>query len=205
MEKALVFSEPFISADLIQDEQDISIQNKSIIINIDSEPLKLEDISVPSMKSIICNNTIIKKTKSIIQVNIPGGDYNGNTKVLDKSIIENSWHLAYNLFNLPQLRNTKLWRSEKATLRNIELNLWYASAGTDCGLHVEHDFMEIHTQIYGFGKMQKFHENDMESLYQEVYMSPGYSHDPFFTESGEYPWHQYQAITDCIWMAIEIH
>jgi hypothetical protein len=91
----------------------------------------------------------------------------------------------------------------------VKLNLWYTPEDTDCGIHTGHQFLEVHTQIFGNGHMQKFRENNSESLYEDVPMSPGFTHEPFFTvrsdRSFSYPWHRYYAETDCIWMAIELH
>ena len=57
--------------------------------------------------------------------------------------------------------------------------------------------------------MQKFRQNNVDTLYEDVLMPPGFTHDPFFTlaidRSFSYPWHRYYADTDCIWMAIELH
>jgi hypothetical protein len=51
---------------------------------------------------------------------------------------------------------------------------------TDCQLHKVHekplDFLEVHTQIYGLGRMQKFHKNDKSSIYYEKMMSQGETH-----------------------------
>jgi hypothetical protein len=91
----------------------------------------------------------------------------------------------------------------------LKLNLWYTPEETDCGIHTGHQFLEVHTQILGTGHMQKFRENDAATLYEDVAMLPGYTHDPFFVlesdRSFSYPWHRYYADTDCIWMAIELH
>lgn len=91
----------------------------------------------------------------------------------------------------------------------ISVNLWFAPAGTDCVIHDEHDFIEIHTQVHGYGRMQKFRSPDPSTLYEDVEMSPGTTHAPFgrTTGTGEfrYPWHQYRADTDCIWLAVEYH
>ena len=91
----------------------------------------------------------------------------------------------------------------------LKLNLWYTPEETDCGIHTGHEFLEVHTQVLGTGHMQKFRENKADSLYEDVAMPPGYTHDPFFTvapdRSFSYPWHRYYADTDCIWMAIELH
>ena len=91
----------------------------------------------------------------------------------------------------------------------LKLNLWYTPAETDCGIHTGHQFLEVHTQVLGTGHMQKFRENRADTLYEDVLMPPGFTHDPFFTvgndRSFRYPWHRYYADTDCIWMAVELH
>jgi hypothetical protein len=91
---------------------------------------------------------------------------------------------------------------------NVLVNLWFAPAGTDCGIHNEHDFLETHTQIHGSGRMQKFTAPRHDALYEDVPMSTGATHEPFCgTERGRfrYPWHQYRADTDCVWLAVEYH
>jgi hypothetical protein len=91
----------------------------------------------------------------------------------------------------------------------LKLNLWYTPEETDCGIHTGHQFLEVHTQILGTGHMQKFRENNADTLYEDVLMPVGFTHDPFFTVGDDgkfsYPWHRYFADTDCIWMAIELH
>ncbi len=91
----------------------------------------------------------------------------------------------------------------------VKLNLWFSPPDTHCGIHNIHEFLEIHTQIYGTGKMQKFHDNSYETMYEDVVLSPGQTHSPFavVTKDGSfrYPWHQYYAETDCIWLAVEYH
>ena len=92
----------------------------------------------------------------------------------------------------------------------VRVNLWFAPAGTDCFIHNRHDFIEVHTQVAGLGRMQKFKEQDHSTLYQDLPMSPGWTTpDPFCSLGPEgayvYPWHQYYADTDCVWLAIEYH
>jgi len=91
----------------------------------------------------------------------------------------------------------------------VKLNLWYTPEETDCLIHTGHKFLEVHAQILGTGHMQKFRENNPETLYQDVLMPPGFTHDPFFViandRSFSYSWHRYYADTDCIWMAVELH
>ena len=113
------------------------------------------------------------------------------------------WPHVYEVFPFDNLKDVKLWRSPKDRIDNIELNLWYAPEKTDCAIHNEHDFSEIHTQVYGIGYMQKFHTNDYAALYQTIGLLPGSSHKRFCNDNQEYPWHQYLSETDCIWLVME--
>ncbi len=205
MEKILNFSEPFISIEHVAFEEDYEIDEKSIIVNIDLDPLQIDDIELPSLKSIIADDTFIRKATNMLVITIANEDFVGKNLDIEEDIIRNNWHHVFDLFNAPHLEKTPLWSSQKARIGNLELNLWYAPAKTNCGIHNQHHFQEVHTQLYGLGRMQKFHRNSFNSLYQEVYMAPGFTHDPFYSNTGEYPWHQYLADTDCIWLAIEKH
>ncbi|CAL9413328.1 hypothetical protein SUDANB58_01692 [Streptomyces sp. enrichment culture] len=97
-----------------------------------------------------------------------------------------------------------------AELFEVRVNLWFAPAGTDCFIHNRHEFIEVHTQVAGRGRMQKFRRQDHGTLYQDLPMGPGYTTpDPFCSLGPDgafvYPWHQYHADTDCVWLAIEYH
>lgn len=89
--------------------------------------------------------------------------------------------------------------------------IWFSPEQTNVGIHKKHDFLEIHTQISGIGRMQKFTKNDYESLYGELRLSPGQSHSPFCvvdpqnSDNYVYPWHQYYSDSDCIWIATEYY
>jgi hypothetical protein len=90
------------------------------------------------------------------------------------------------------------------------VNLWFSLEGTDCALHNQHDFIEVHTQVHGTGRMQKFRAHEPRTLYEDILMSPGFTTpDPFCEVTGDgqfaYPWHQYYSDSDCIWLAIEYH
>ena len=95
----------------------------------------------------------------------------------------------------------------------LKVNIWYCPSRTDCAIHCVHqkplDFLEVHTQIYGVGRMQKFHTDQFETRYEDTVMGPGMTHQPYasLNEKGEYiyPWHQYYGDSECIWMANEFH
>jgi hypothetical protein len=64
--------------------------------------------------------------------------------------------------------------------------------------------------VHGLGRIQKFTAQDHGTLYEDLRMSPGYTTpDPFCDiapdGSYRYPWHQYYADTDCVWLAVEYH
>lgn len=92
----------------------------------------------------------------------------------------------------------------------VIVNLWFAPAGTNCLIHRDHSFIEIHSQITGIGHMQKFRAQYDTSPYENIALAPGATTElPFCILNGEgvpvYPWHQYFAESDCIWLAIEYH
>ena len=205
MEKTLIFSEPFLTAEHITYTHNFKINGKAIVINIDLDPLEFDELSLPTFKSVVCANTTIELVKNMLLFTIPEGGYLAKNQSIDREIIETSWQHIYELTNNDRLKSVELWRSEKIKMDHLELNLWFAPKGTQCGIHNMHDFLEVHTQIYGLGRMQKFRTKDPSSIYQEVYMSPGFSNNPFYSNLGLYPWHQYVADTDSIWLAIEQH
>jgi hypothetical protein len=88
-------------------------------------------------------------------------------------------------------------------------NLWFSPSGTDCGIHDTHPFIEVHTQVSGYGRMQKFDARDHATLYEDQQLSPGTTNPvPFCADRNGafvYPWHQYRADTDCLWLALEYH
>ncbi|MCR4265835.1 hypothetical protein [Nitratireductor sp. ZSWI3] len=91
----------------------------------------------------------------------------------------------------------------------IRLKCWWSPCETDCFIHTEHPFLEVHTQIHGEGRMQKFRENDASTIYEDVVMMPGFTHEPFCRVTGAnewtYPWHRYYTVREGIWLAIELH
>lgn len=99
---------------------------------------------------------------------------------------------------------------------NIKCYLWFAPQQSHCGIHNNHKYIEIHTQISGIGYLPKFSQQDITTIYEDYRMAPGYSTTKPFcvvtadeTESCKihftYPWHEYYAETDCVWLVAEYH
>jgi hypothetical protein len=201
-QRILQFSEPFLKVTCFDKVNDLRIDNKTIVLNASDTELTIEERPLLPWRSSIFASVTIPTAVRILCVTLDTDLFSDNTFPHAGSLKE-SWTPVRDIY--PNLQDLKLWRSKKDRIDNIEFNLWYAAAGTDCGIHNEHDFRELHTQIFGVGRMQKFHKNNRDSLYQEVFMSPGYTHYPFYDEDGKYPWHQYLADTDCVWLATEFH
>ena len=198
------FSEPYIKVQYLEDVSDYRINGRTIVFNVDEKSeILIEGKSLKSLQSSIFANVVIPSARRFVSITVEP-DFLSQNSYKYASEIKKKWSHVSELFPLPDLKDINLWRSEKEIVNGVAFNLWFANAGTNCGLHNEHEFREIHTQIFGIGRMQKFHKNDRASIYQEVFMSPGYTHEPFYDENSQlYPWHQYFADTDCIWLAAE--
>lgn len=108
--------------------------------------------------------------------------------------------------------------SDRLCRFEVRLTAWLASAGTDCGVHREHSFLEHHIQLAGLGCMQKFHDRGLSSLYETQHLAEGSAQpglhcrwpvddpvDPGTFAPPTYPWHQYRARTDCVFAVVEYH
>jgi hypothetical protein len=224
--RRLQFSDEFVEAYLVEDLQNFTVED-GIVINLDETPMIVGgDVPsiVPPWKSTTLHNGNIIAARRVVVVRAR------NTTNLGGLTLSSGWDWFGNRFaKFP--RNAPLYISRYDEICDIEvnplvftnqsttsdktlpyrmrLNLWWSPTGTDCYMHNEHPFLEIHTQVYGCGRIQKFRERNEATLYEEITMAPGYTHDPFVrvNSSGlpEYPWHRYFSDSDAIWLAIELH
>ncbi len=118
-------------------------------------------------------------------------------------VCRKEWAPVYEIFPFEIFKDADFFRSPKIKLGELEFNFWYCGENFSCGIHNEHNFFEIHTQILGRGEMQKFGSLEEDSIYQREILSPGNTHKPFFTKERKYPFHRYKSISKCIWLAIE--
>ncbi|GAA2801345.1 hypothetical protein GCM10010441_27710 [Kitasatospora paracochleata] len=218
--RALAFSGPLVAAAHVAGARAHRIAGEAVVLNAGPTPAALAGRprkSLPPLASTVLRDAVVEQADHLVVLRPTEGPLAGLTG-------EPGWHhLAESLPSYP--RDTPLWRSPQDTLGTVRLdpgpllreaagaerefavrvNLWFAPAGTDCGIHHEHPFVEVHTQIHGLGRMQKFHRPTRESRYEDVPMAPGNTHEPFCDRALEYPWHQYRADTDCVWLAVEYH
>lgn len=226
--KRLNFSGAYLDAKYVENVENYPIPHRTIAINPQASDAYLSETHtsiIPAFSSTILKDTIIQKAESLLLLEVV------ETNNIGKIIFEQQWDLLGNIIeNFP--KDLPLWRSPQDEAGIVEIdpylmtrqsstphqkekfsvkvNLWFAPSHTHCAIHNQHEFIEIHTQIFGQGRMQKFKEEKFETLYEDILMSPGYTTFVPFCQVNEqhrytYPWHQYYADTDCIWLAIEYH
>lgn len=203
MIKQINFSNQFFKAEYIENSGDFAIKNYGILVNLDEEQITInKQSSLGYCKSYLLKNYRIQgKIKKAILVGFNFDPAKENKK-LNKFCIEN-WDSNKKRYpEDPSKWHFKILRSPIEKIGNIEFNCWFLPKNTASSIHIEHLFEEVHTQIYGLGIMNKFKKQNYETVYQRMYMPPGFTHDFFFDEKRIYPWHQYEAVTSCIWLAI---
>jgi hypothetical protein len=226
--KQLSFSNQYLDARWITDADRLEVDARTIVVNISTRPIVYSaggtDGFLLPFKSTILQRAVLRSVESAILIK------QMRTTNIGGSILGEGWRHLHDL-DPSFSRSTPLWLSSQDDVGHVDLdprvmvnqadapgtarpfdikvNLWFSPAETDCVIHTGHKFLEVHTQVYGTGHMQKFVDDDQSTLYEDVYMTPGLTHQPFpiVGDAGEfeYPWHRYYSDTDCIWMAIELH
>lgn len=223
----LSFSSSFIQALWITNARDFRINKPTIVTNLGTSPLAIDaqiPYQIPPFKSSLVADVTISYGKSFIAARVIdntgiGGIINSegwrrygdidDTFPRDTPLYVSSQDVL-NVIDLDPRKMTYQPSSKELWQRfQVKVNLWFTPANTNCVIHTGHVFLEVHTQLFGIGHMQKFHDNSLNRLYNDVFMGPGYTHDafPIVNDDGtfQYPWHRYYSDTECIWMAIELH
>ncbi|MCI5168629.1 MAG: hypothetical protein D3903_21675 [Candidatus Electrothrix sp. GM3_4] len=226
------FASENITAYTVSNVQDFPLSQRSIIVNMGPEPIFFDEQPQKGLaprKSTILHNKKIISAALVMVLEVDSRINLGNV------ILSEEWGSAEKLFG-DDLQGVPLWKSPQVDIGaitlnpfsilgqesdcghnkgaeitfRIKVNIWFATACANCAIHNHHDFIEFHTQITGTGRMQKFIGKTIDTLYEDVILGEGQTHDIFCTalddgRSFEYPWHQYYSDTDCIWMATELH
>lgn len=222
--RPLAFSGEYVQAQLVEGVRDYVAEG--VVTNLSSEAMIVGgDIPgiIPPWKSTILRGGRIAKAERVSIVDVPdptnlggvmfdGWDWFGNRMAefprttplfISKHDIVGEVTLNPWLFsNHPEPR-------DDLVDYRIQLNLWWAPARTDAVIHNSHSFLEIHTQIYGLGRIQIYRDQAGRELYREISAAPGDTHDPIVriaeARRYTYPWHRGWTDEECVWMAIELH
>ncbi|MBL8014636.1 MAG: hypothetical protein JNK26_00390 [Candidatus Doudnabacteria bacterium] len=204
MRTKLSFSNKFFDAELLEDLDVLEISQYGLLINISDEPIIIDAYNtlLPSKSYLLKDFELESKISKAILLTFAFDPARTNPD-LNKYCTENWDNNQKRYPNDPTKWVYKILRSPVERIGNLEFNCWFLPSDTASSIHNTHPFpKEFHTQIYGLGIMNKFKEQDDQSLYQRVYMAPGFSHDTFYDKDFNYPWHQYEAVSDCIWLAV---
>ncbi|MCT2578796.1 MULTISPECIES: hypothetical protein [unclassified Mesorhizobium] len=221
----LSFADDFIFAKLVEDVHDYPVED-AVVVNVSPSAMITGDehpAIVPAWKSTWLKGGQIKSAERAALLKVRKATNLGGCIFRGWDWLGNrikSFPRDTPLFISPQdeigtvSTDPLVFTNERAApgtpqTFTLKLNLWWSPGDTDCFIHNEHRFLETHTQIHGSGRMQKFRLRDETTIYEDVVMPVGYSHDPFCRVSGKnewaYPWHRYYADTDSVWLAIELH
>ena len=224
MSRDLAFADSHLSAKLFTDVR--RLEADGIVVNLSSRPIHVDgDVrtSIQPWRSTIVRGNQVLEAERIAILRIDRLENLGG-------VMFRGWDWFGDLYaGFP--RQTPLYMSpvdmvgrteedplaftreresrERLQPFDVALKCWWSPNETDCFIHNEHPFLEVHTQVHGMGRMQKFRERDASTLYEDVVMAPGFTHEPFCRVAGEdewaYPWHRYYTDTESIWLAIELH
>jgi hypothetical protein len=223
--RPLAFADDFIHAELVENPRDYKVED-AVVVNLSAKPLVTGDehpAIVPAWKSTWLKGGNIREGERVAIIKVKrrtnlggcvfrGWEWLGNRI---KSFPRDAPLYISPFDSIGTVRaDPHVFTNERGTATqeqdfDLRLNLWWSPGDTDCFIHNEHPFLEVHTQIHGLGRMQKFRERDEKTIYEDVPMGVGFSHDPFCRVKGKnqwtYPWHRYCADTDAVWLAIELH
>ena len=223
--RPLAFADDFIHAELVENPRDYKVED-AVVVNLSPKPLVTGDehpAIVPAWKSTWLKGGNIREGERVAIIKVKrrtnlggcvfrGWEWLGNRI---KSFPRDAPLYISPFDSIGTVRaDPHVFTNERGTATqeqdfHLRLNLWWSPGDTDCFIHNEHPFLEVHTQIHGLGRMQKFRERDEKTIYEDVPMGVGFSHDPFCRVKGKnqwtYPWHRYYADTDAVWLAIELH
>ncbi len=206
--ETLDFAEPFFTLQYLSDEVKYRVGDRTIVLNLSEEPIRIQDQTLGFLQSVIVANTDIREVGHAVLIERFASHSDENALFKE---IRNTWPSAWDVRQEERLKGVSHYMSPKVRLGNIGLSMYHSgSVPLKVGLHKYHPFCdvpgfrEVHTQIVGFGMMQQCLEKDVHSLYLEEPLAPGATHRPMYDAEGNYPWHQYETITPSIFMAVEI-
>ena len=201
-------AEPFFTVRLIHDEEHINVTDKSIVLNLADNPIRIREQTLAALQSVVLQETRIDGVDHAVIVE-RFADYADEDALMAQ--VRETWPSAFEVRGEERLRGIGHYMSPKVWIGQYGFTFYHsATVPLNVGLHKDHDFCpvpgfrEVHTQIMGFGKMQQCREKDIGTLYLEEPMAPGHTHRPMYDAEGNYPWHQFETITPSIFMAVEM-
>ncbi len=208
MIKQMTIGEPIFKIKYFENEKNVEIGQMGILVNLsydNKQDIMIEGIPVHAMKGTIVGHTVIPEIdKAVLIENYE--EVANDPDIFEK--ISKAWPVMYSLRPEERFKDLPFYHANGENAINDKISIFpdCIAAPHNLGLHKTHpkNIDEYHCQVLGYGAMQKFHEQDFNTKFQELNMAPGIVHDVIFDANGEYPWHQYQSLTPAVFMGIHI-
>lgn len=204
----LTLGDPFFGVSLIEHAASWQIGEPTIVLNIGTQPVRVEAQQLAPLQSAVLVNTEIHDLERVVLVE-GFADHGDEAALMEQ--IRATWPSAYEVRGEDRLRGVEHYMSPKVWIGQTGLTLYHSgSVPLNVGMHRDHPFCpvpgfrEVHTQVVGYGKMQQFRERDLKTLYLEELMAPGVTHRPMYDDEGNFPWHQFETVTPSVFMAVEM-
>ena len=161
--------EPFFSLQLIENEANIPVNSKSIVVNLSDNPITIENQKIAEFQSNYALNTELSDVEQALLIR------NLRPDLLEHELCQQVgelWPSAYEVRKEERLRNVGHYMSPKRWVGRQGFTFYYSSTvPLNVGLHRDHSFCpipgyrEVHTQVVGVGKMQQCLSKDLSTLY----------------------------------------
>ena len=157
MKKKLSLSNKFFSSYFVKGVKSLAIDSYGIVTNLGKKPIRLKDkSSIKPYKSYLFKNYSLSGIDKVL-LNTFEFDPARTNPDLNKFVKDNWNDNKVRYPDNPEKWGYKILMSPKDKIDGIEFNAWYLPANTASSIHREHPFpKEVHTQIYGFGIMNKY-------------------------------------------------
>ena len=112
---------PSLEIDYISQETNYGVKDKSIFVNLGTNPAILLDTSIESLTSCIIKDVNIASIEEALVIR-------GFQKDFDFTQFSQSWQSAFEIFDVPGLRDVPLWRSKIEKVDGYSFYLWYSTS-----------------------------------------------------------------------------
>ncbi|MEI8611439.1 hypothetical protein P4S70_22240 [Enterovibrio sp. Hal110] len=118
----LDFSEPFFTVKYVTDEKNIPINEKTIVLNLSEQPLRIESQTLSKFQSVIALNTVIPNMEKGVLVE-RFASYDDEAALLDA--VRKLWPLAYEIRREERLKGVGHYMSPKSAIGNIQFSMYF--------------------------------------------------------------------------------
>ena len=158
------------------------VSSKCTVLNLSEEPIQIEQEKLGHVQLVVITHTALRGVAyAVIIERFVDRDNEAELLVEVKEL----WPSAFDVRGEERPRALELCISTKVWLGKFGFTMYHAvNVALNEGFHRDHAFrlvsgvLEVHTQIVGFGKMQRFCEREVNIIYIEEHVARRTSHCP---------------------------